>query len=320
MTTKNNQMPNHEERIAMAQNFASIILKTTALSSGYIDIETTQFLSGYSREGAKQGLSRLSRQGYMNEFKVPNMTGQMINIYGLTREGWDFAEVERANWTKQRYRANTRNHEMTILKLAHQIGADEFIRAKNIGGKHLKSGGYSGGRYPDLLSRCDEAVEVELTIKSSKRYYGILHNYHLNKTKSVWYTPETIAHRLSRIFAEICEIKCFEKPQIFSFGDSYDATQVKYLSRTDEVKTFQSIEQLRDIEDLKTLLSLYEVDFQLDGFQYKPNPSFKSKKGLVLDLGNGFSIIAELKNESSKEITKLRWQSKHPATLFQTEA
>ena len=209
---------------------------------------------------------------------------------------------------------------MTILKLAHQIGADEFIRAKNIGGKHLKSGGYSGGRYPDLLSRSDEAVEIELTIKSTKRYFGILHNYHLNKTKSVWYTPENIAHRLSRIFAEICEIKRLEKPQIFSFGDSYDVTKVEYLSRTEEVKTFQSLDQIRDIEDIKTLLSLYRVDSQLDGFQYKPDASFKSQKGLMLDLGNGFSIIAELKDESSKEITKLRWQGNCPDTLFQPEA
>lgn len=316
MSTKIQQMPTHQERIEMAQNFIDTIIPITALSSGYIDIETTVFISGYTREGAKRGLSRLTRQGFMHEYKAPNMTGQQINIYGLTREGWDYADIDRSNWTKQRYRANTRTHEMTILKLAHLNAPKTFYRAKNIGGKHLKSGGFSGGRYPDLMDENGSAIEIELTMKSSRRYVGILHNYHKSKTKSVWFTPEKIAHRLARIFGEICESKKYLKPEIASFDESLSLTRVEYSSIKERIKGYTSLEQIANITELSTLLELYRVNTDLTEYKYKPGIDSKSKKGMVLSLPNGLSIVAKLLDENSKTITELYWQGETPDHIF----
>jgi len=316
MSTKNQQMPTHQERIEMAQNFIDTIIPITALSSGYIDIETTVFISGYTRAGAKRGLARLTRQGFMHEYKVLNMTGQQINIYGLTREGWDYADIERANWTKQRYRANTRKHEMTILKLAHLNDFKTFYRAKNVGGKHLKSGGFSGGRYPDLMDQSGSAIEIELTMKSSRRYVGILHNYHKNKTKSVWFTPEKIAHRLARIFGEICESKKYLKPEIASFDENLRLTKIEYSSIKERVKGYASLDQIANVAELSALLELYKVSTDLTEYKYKPDIESNSKKGMVLSLPNGLEIVAKLLNENSKTITELYWKDETPDQLF----
>jgi len=316
MSTKNNQMPTHQERIEMAQNFMNTIIPITALSSGYIDIETTGFISGYTREGAKRGLARLTRQGFMHEYKVPNMTGQKINIYGLTREGWEYADIDRANWTKQRYRANTRTHEMTILKLAHLNDHKTFYRAKNVGGKHLKSGGFSGGRYPDLMDQNGSAIEIELTMKSSRRYVGILHNYHKNKTKSVWFTPEKIAHRLARTFGEICESKKYLKPEIASFDENLSLTKIECSSIRERVKGYASLDQIANVAELSALLDLYKVSKDLTEYKYKPDIESNSKKGMVLSLPNGLEIVAKLLNENSKTITELYWKDETPDQLF----
>lgn len=317
MSTRTTQMPTHQERIKLAQNFIDMIVPITALSSGYIDIETTGFISGYTREGAKRGLARLTRQGFMHEYKVPNMTGQQINIYGLTREGWDYADIDRANWTKQRYRANTRTHEMTILKLAYLNDSKTFYRATNVGGKHLKSGGFSGGRYPDLMNDSGSAIEIELTMKSSRRYVGILHNYHKNKTKSVWFTPEKIAHRLARTFGEICESKKYLKPEIASFDENLSLTKIEYSSIKTRVKGYTSLDQIADISELTTLLELYRVNTNLAEYKYKPNIDSKSKKGMVISLPNGLSIVAKLLDGNSKTITDLYWQDKTPKQIFE---
>ena len=316
MSTKNYQMPTHQERIEMAQNFIDTIIPITALSSGYIDIETAGFISGYTREGAKRGLVRLARQGYMHEHKAPNMTGQQINIYGLTREGWEYADVDRANWTKQRYRANTRVHEMTTLKLAHLSESKKLCRAVNIGGKRLKSGGFSGGRYPDLMDESGLAIEIELTIKSSKRYVGILHNYNKNKVSSIWYTPEKITHRLARIFGEICESKRYHKPEIVSFDESFRITKIDYSSAIERVKEYKSLDQIANISELSALLELYRIETNLNDYEYKPETASKSNKGMVFNLPNGLVIVAELLDESSKTITKLYWQGHTPSQIF----
>jgi len=316
MSTKNHPMPTHNERVEMAQNFMDIVIPITSLSSGYIDIETTRFISGYTREGATRGLTRLVRQGFMNEFKVPNMTGQLINIYGLTKEGWDYADIERTNWTKQRYRANTRLHEMTILKLAYLNQSRQFRRAHNIGGKRLKNGGFSGGRYPDLMDESGNAIEIELTMKSSKRYLGILHNYHKNKTRSIWYVPEKISHRLCKVFAKVCETKNYLKPEITSFDDNFNITQINYLSTKERVKQYTSLDQISDIEELSALLEIYQVNTDLSGYKYQPDSSCKSKKGMIINLPNGFNIVAKLLDEHSNIITNLYWQGNAPDQMF----
>ena len=316
MSTKKQKMPSHQERIEMAQNFMETMIPIVALSSGYIDIETTQFISGYTREGAKRALVRLARQGFMNEHKVPNMTGQKINIYGLTREGWDYAEIDRPNWTKQRYRANTRNHEMIILKIAHHIGVKKFSRAENIGGKLLKSGGYSGGRYPDLMDSKGRAVEIELTIKSSKRYTGILHNFHRTKTASIWFVPEKIAHRLAKIFGEVCEAKKYLKPEIFSLDDNLNLDEVVYSSAKERIKNYTAIEQIKTIEELSALLELHGNENSLVGYRYKPDIETTSQKGLIFDLNNGFHLVAKLLDAEAKVITDLYWKGESPQKLY----
>lgn len=318
MSTKKNLMPTHQQRIDMAQNFIDTIIPIIALSSGYIDIETTQFISGYTREGAKRALVRLARQGFMTEHKVPNMTGQNINIYGLTREGWDYAEIDRSNWTKKRYRANTRNHEMIILKIAHNVGVCNFSRAENIGGKLLKSGGYSGGRYPDLMDEKSRAVEIELTIKSSKRYTGILHNYHRTKTASVWFVPAKISHRLTKVFGEICESKKYLKPLIYSLDEDFKLTEMDYSSIKARVRNYTTIDQIKTIEELSALLELYGNETSLEGYRYKPNLETESKKGLIIDLKNGFHLVAKLLDAESKVITDLYWKDQTPEKIYTT--
>jgi len=166
------------------------------------------------------------------------------------------------------------------------------------------------------MDQSGSAIEIELTMKSSRRYVGILHNYHKNKTKSVWFTPEKIAHRLARIFGEICESKKYLKPEIASFDENLRLTKIEYSSIKERVKGYASLDQIANVAELSALLELYKVSTDLTEYKYKPDIESNSKKGMVLSLPNGLEIVAKLLNENSKTITELYWKDETPDQLF----
>lgn len=167
----------------------------------------------------------MARQDYVKEHQVFSMSGQTMNIYGLTKEGWEYSERDKPNWIKSRYRANTHKHEMTVLKVVGHYGFEKFSRSMNIGGIRQKNGYFKGGRLPDLRWKPTRAVEIELTIKSRKRYIEILGLYHRKNIKSTWFVEADIAHRLARNFSEIINTDTTEEiiqPQIIAISHGPD--------------------------------------------------------------------------------------------------
>lgn len=204
------------------------LLARIAETVKYIDIATAQIILGMTRPGATKYLKRATRWGLLKSHKVEMMNMKKRQIFGLTLHGieWikthvlesddhyffdefsneiNFPHEEKiaqlSPWSINRFRPSAHNHEMFIVLAAEALKEKvKIIYPRYYAYKKRKSDlsieMYDGSRL---------AIEVELTIKSKKRYEKILWAYrkHFEYYKNhhcIWIT-ETISHarRLSKI-------------------------------------------------------------------------------------------------------------------------
>lgn len=172
-----------------------------------------------ARQGVYQTLAKMERDGYLASSDIRIFKKSTQRIVGITAHGLAFAfdadeQLEkRPTFEPSKVKLSTLQHEVDIQLLR--------IQAERAGWKNWTPGtrlgpSQAGANRPDAIvldpQRRIVAVEVERTIKTSKRYEAILSHYLQSVAKGqygriVWVCPTAdLAARLHRILLAISAV------------------------------------------------------------------------------------------------------------------
>jgi hypothetical protein len=165
-----------------------------------------------SRAAAHKNLARMEDEGLLRRHKVMGLGGGSITLWGITAHGQAMAFEPASEAPVASYFEPNRVAEITIR---HALDLQRLrLQAERAGWRNWINGDrlpelLKGGKRPDAMAispfGLKTAIEIERTIKTSKRYEQILASY-LMSLKSeqvhqvVWLSPtEDLALRLRAI-------------------------------------------------------------------------------------------------------------------------
>lgn len=172
-----------------------------------------------ARQGAYQSLAKMERDGYLASMDMPIFKKSKQRIFGITAHGLAYAYdldepiVSRPTFEPSKVRLTTLQHEIDIQLLRFQ--------AELAGWKNWTPGGrlgvsIGGDKRPDAVATNPSqevvAIEIERTVKTSKRYEVLLSQYLQAVAKGryaqiVWLCPSAeLAARLQRIILGITSV------------------------------------------------------------------------------------------------------------------
>lgn len=172
--------------------------------------------------GVSRLIQKLERLGLVKHKLLSLGAGQPIKVIGLTELGMGEA-VNNLPDDDLRDRPLFRPDRVKLIQLAHtmatQRAAIQFTRRgyRVMSGTALRGFGQKG-KVPDLVMRRDGetvAVEVELTVKSKKRYVDLMASYidafKLNKYETIIFVADSdaVLNRLKKRFSELTTEKEF---------------------------------------------------------------------------------------------------------------
>ncbi len=192
----------------------------------YTTVEVIQKLVGYkSKQGANGVLQKLAKDGLLKHHKMKNFAGRGLSIWGITTRGMyaindpDELPDRVRGFEPSRISLATLDHKLQIQLVKIYLNELDWSVKQidtNIWDKKL----------PDIVctkpSQEDEliALEIELTIKSQKRYGDIITIYksaqQQNLRRVVWLTEtDKAAAQLRNIFKALDE-SCLELHRFMS--------------------------------------------------------------------------------------------------------
>ena len=195
----------------------------------YTVTEIVIHLGGYkSRQGASKVLNQMVREGLLIRHQIKSLGGRGLVLWGITKFGACYylreEEIERRikYFDPSKVSLSTLEHKIEIQKAKILLKNQEFYVCR------LKDHEFKK-KEPDFLFTHHSfdnkyyAGEVELTIKTKKRYIEIFKNYYRDKCylessmnecleQVFWITKtDSDATRLIKIFKFISENKCSEE-------------------------------------------------------------------------------------------------------------
>lgn len=172
-----------------------------------------------ARQGVYQTLAKMERDGYLASADIPIFKKSTQKIFGITAHGiacaFDAEEKleKRPTFEPSKVKLSTLQHEIDIQRLriqAERAGWKSWTPGARLGASQV------GANRPDAIGVDPQmrvvAVEVERTIKTTKRYEAILSHYLQAVAKGqyariVWVCPtEDLAARLRRIVLAISTV------------------------------------------------------------------------------------------------------------------
>ena len=198
--------------------------------AGYVTVENAKVITGYTQKGTINALRRMVKMGILIEHKVTANSTQIL-LFCISKHGRETNsgnDKEQKAFSIKHFRAGTLNHEMQIQRFAAKLSRGEasdlyFSRPITIGGR-VNGNRKIGGRKPDAMINDEVAFELELTIKSIKRYQKIFGVYNRTKTKSYWFVPENIVHRFDKILDELLDSGNAHLYHVYAFDDNEQHT------------------------------------------------------------------------------------------------
>lgn len=181
---------------------------------GYITSKNASEITGYSMRSVLAPLRRLVEQKLFIEHKVV-ADGSQILIFAISKSGREFVEGDQSDakaFSIKNFRASTLAHEMTMQRLAAEINFESNLKVsggKVIGGQR-KGNRLVGGRRCDGILNGSTAMELELTIKSLKRYKTIFSIYLEADVTSCWFVPTELLDRFEKIIKKLVSIEDYE--------------------------------------------------------------------------------------------------------------
>ena len=172
-----------------------------------------------ARQGVYQTLTKLERDGYLSSADLPIFKKSTQRIVGISAHGlahaFDLDEPfeARPTFEPSKVKVSTLQHEVDIQMLRFQAegaGWMNWIPGTRLGASH------GGDKRPDAVARDPRnnivALEIERTIKTSKRYEVLLSQYLQAVAKGrysriIWLSPTVdISLRLKRIIFAISAV------------------------------------------------------------------------------------------------------------------
>jgi hypothetical protein len=172
-----------------------------------------------ARQGVYQTLTKLEHGGYLTSADVPIFKKATQRVVGITAHGlahaFDLGETfeVRPTFEPSKVKVSTLQHEVDIQMLRFQAecaGWTNWIPGTRLG---ISRG---GDKRPDAVARDPEqnivALEIERTIKTSKRYEVLLSQYFQAVAKGryarvIWLSPTLdLSLRLKRIIFSISAV------------------------------------------------------------------------------------------------------------------
>ena len=217
------------------EKFRRKILMTTHYFAGYISVENAQIISGYTNIGAKKALKNLVAEKFLTENKI-SIFGTSRLIYRITKRGREYisqySEYEKDNpyyetFKLARFRPSTFNHEMTVQRLAHELSEKletDFYKAVALGATKNKKGFLVGGRRADaefIYKDNRSFLEVELSMKSRKRYESIFEIYNRYDATVFWAIRKKKTHIFKQIIDELIDDEFKKNHLIIDLEDDY---------------------------------------------------------------------------------------------------
>ena len=168
------------------------------------------------RQNAYRSLARLERQGFIRRHSLPLAAGRALTVWGITAQGlahaFDLDEPHRP-------RASFQASSLSPARMAHRLDLQKMrVRAEGAGWRewtadYLCGPLKAGANYPDAVAMRPDgarvAVEIERTVKSTKRYAALIVQHLLGRRNRRWdyiyYLSPTrdLARRIERIFGSI---------------------------------------------------------------------------------------------------------------------
>lgn len=172
-----------------------------------------------ARAGTYRTLHAFEREGFLSHAIIPIYKGTSQTIYGITAHGLAFAfdhdeaYEARPTFEPSKVKLTTLQHEIDIQKLrldAEQAGWKRWVPGMRLGASIV------GMKRPDAVAVSPDddviAIEIERTIKTTKRYEVLLGQYlqaiaKNHYTHVVWLCPnDDLAARLRRILQAIQKV------------------------------------------------------------------------------------------------------------------
>lgn len=149
----------------------------------FTDLSVLTNLLGYaSKWGAKKGLEKLEKSGLIKHHKMETLTGQNIDLYGITTQGiYAITDPEKLPSRVRGFEPS----RVSLLTLPHRIKTHQtIVFLMKYGFKHIRINDFfaNAKKLPDAVVQNPEndqrsTIEIELTIKSKPRYEKIIKDY-----------------------------------------------------------------------------------------------------------------------------------------------
>lgn len=242
------------------QEFRAKVLWAAHNFGGYTTAKNAAAMTGYSVVGSIYALKQMAKAKLMIEHKVSSGV-TLILVFTIAKAGREcVAGDEISKWAKafsiNKFRQSTLNHEMTLQRLCARVhkGDDSDQRvteAKVIGARKIK-GRMVGGRRPDAMYNENTTIELELTIKSARRYGQIFEIYNRTGTSSIWIIPEKIVHRFDKILDELLDAEDAGRYIVYSLADNdefeYSKGHIERKARLEELRKERDQEDKQEAE------------------------------------------------------------------------
>lgn len=168
------------------------------------------------RQNAYRSLARLERQGFIRRHSLPLAAGRALTVWGITAQGLAYAfDLDEPHRPRESFQASA----LSPARMAHRLDLQKMrVRAQAAGWRdwaadYLCGPLKAGANYPDAVALRPDgarvAIEIERTVKSTKRYAALIVQHLLGRRNRRWDciyylspTPD-LARRVERIFGSI---------------------------------------------------------------------------------------------------------------------
>jgi hypothetical protein len=203
------------KRNARIQEKRNLILKFLR-NETYTHIDVIkQLLNVNTVQAAHQTLNKMVRDDLLKKAQIKITYGRPITLFGITNNGLahsfdlDEAFEQRPTFQPSKVKPTMLNHKISVQQV---IVKSTLLGYSNVKNADLLNFRKSGFKVPDLIAKFrgkTVGIEVELTIKSFKRYTEIILSHLLSIKAQRWdeihYLVPSIdfKNRLERIFKSI---------------------------------------------------------------------------------------------------------------------
>lgn len=233
-----------KKRQQIIEKTTNDILTSMRLTMPYIDVSAASKILGYSDRGAIKTLRRMCAMNLLREHKQRTKKNQLMSVFVATKKARDEmgGTWEEKLWTIKNWRISNHHHDMLLHPLAKDLRKLAFDRGYK-DHRFVKTNRLNNKRRADFAIKIDDIeyqIELELTLKSTKRYQEIFRNTFNKHTKAPHVWVLTSENHLNRFYKIAHEAEALDHSIIVLWNQ--ENGELKWI-KTEVAPLFQKIKK-----------------------------------------------------------------------------